>query len=153
MNMDDATIMGEKPKNDDRFFESEKGKRSKHYELAGLGTRLVALWLDGLILGFITGILVGYGRVAGGGLGFLIGAAYYAYFFSQHEGRTLGKMLFGIRVIKTTGEPLTAWDGVVRYFGYYVNSFVLGLGWLWAMFDANSQGWHDKIANTYVVKG
>jgi hypothetical protein len=28
---------------------------------------------------------------------------------------------------------------------------MFGLSFIWAAFDAHSQGWHDKIANTYVV--
>jgi len=26
------------------------------------------------------------------------------------------------------------------------------IGVLWVLFDAQKQGWHDKIASTYVVK-
>lgn len=150
-NNNDATIMGEKPKNDELYYEKPKSETT--YELAGLGTRLIALWIDGMILALIGALLVGAGREVGGGLSFLIGAAYYAFFFSQYQGKTIGKAVCGIRVIKTTGEPLTATDGIIRYIGYYINSVVIGLGWLWATFDSNSQGWHDKLANTYVVKG
>jgi uncharacterized RDD family membrane protein YckC len=40
---------------------------------------------------------------------------------------------------------------IVRYIGYYINSFIFMLGWIWAIFDSNKQGWHDKLAGTYVV--
>jgi len=26
------------------------------------------------------------------------------------------------------------------------------IGVIWAAFDANKQGWHDKIAGTYVIR-
>jgi uncharacterized RDD family membrane protein YckC len=29
---------------------------------------------------------------------------------------------------------------------------LLGIGWLWAFFDKDRQGLHDKLAGTYVVK-
>jgi len=32
-----------------------------------------------------------------------------------------------------------------------VNNFFF-IGWAWALFDDSRQGWHDKIAETYVVK-
>jgi uncharacterized RDD family membrane protein YckC len=28
---------------------------------------------------------------------------------------------------------------------------VFFIGWFWAFFDADKQGWHDKLAGTYVV--
>jgi uncharacterized RDD family membrane protein YckC len=33
-----------------------------------------------------------------------------------------------------------------------VVSFTLGIGFIWILFDARKQGWHDKMANTVVVK-
>lgn len=127
-------------------------KMAGGYELAPIGTRFVALVIDGIILGIITGVLVGVGRQAGGGISFLVGLIYYWYFLSRRGGQTLGKSVMNIRVVKTDGSPLTDSDAVLRYIGYYINSFVFGLGWIWALFDANQQGWHDKIVQTYVVR-
>ena len=131
----------------------DKPKRSVvDYELASVGTRFIALIIDGIILGVITGLLFWGGREAGGFTGFLIGVAYQWYFLTQQNGQTPGKRWMGIRVVKNTGEPLQAADVIVRYVGYYVNSIVFMLGWIWALFDSKSQGWHDKFAGTYVVK-
>jgi uncharacterized RDD family membrane protein YckC len=33
-----------------------------------------------------------------------------------------------------------------------VVSFTLGIGFIWIIFDRRKQGWHDKMANTVVVK-
>ena len=33
-----------------------------------------------------------------------------------------------------------------------VSGAVLGLGYLWMLWDAEKQTWHDKVAKTYVVK-
>lgn len=132
---------------------AEKPKRgAADYELADVGTRFVALIIDTMILGFITGVLFWGGREAGGFAGFVVGVLYHWYFLTQQDGQTPGKRWLGIRVIKTNGEPLQAWDVIVRYIGYYINSFVLMLGWVWASFDRDSQGWHDKLAGTYVVR-
>ena len=41
---------------------------------------------------------------------------------------------------------------IVRYIGYTVNTVVFGIGWIWAAFDKDKQGWHDKLAGTVVIK-
>ncbi len=131
----------------------DKPKRSLDRPLADVGTRFVALIIDGLILGVITAILSGGGRSSlGGGASFLIGLAYQWYFLTQQNGQTLGKKFLGIRVVKVTGEPLTFTDALVRYIGYYIDSFVFMIGWIWALFDANRQCWHDKLAGTIVIR-
>lgn len=39
----------------------------------------------------------------------------------------------------------------VRYIGYLVSGIVLSIGFLWVAFDGKRQGWHDKMAGTYVI--
>ncbi|MFO7320399.1 MAG: RDD family protein [Chloroflexota bacterium] len=89
---------------------------------------------------------------AGAGLGFLIGLAYQWFMLTRNNGQTIGKMVMNIRVVKTNGMPLTAGDVIVRYIGYYINTALYGLGWFWAAFDGQRQGWHDKLAGTVVVR-
>jgi uncharacterized RDD family membrane protein YckC len=124
------------------------------YELADSGSRLMALIIDGIILAIIGGILFGTTRNGGvsGGASFVVGIVYNWYFWTRQNGQTPGKSLMKIRVIKTDGSPIQDTDAILRYVGYYINSLVFGLGWIWALFDPNKQGWHDKIANTYVVR-
>jgi uncharacterized RDD family membrane protein YckC len=40
---------------------------------------------------------------------------------------------------------------IIRYFGYVVGALFCYVGWLWVAFDADKQGWHDKLATTIVV--
>ncbi len=122
------------------------------YALATIGNRFIAIFIDGIILGIITAMLTGAGRGAGGIASFLIGAAYYWYFWTRQDGQSPGKKLMHIKVIKTDGTALTDADALIRYVGYYINSAAFLLGWIWALFDENNQGWHDKIAQTYVVQ-
>jgi uncharacterized RDD family membrane protein YckC len=119
---------------------------------AGVGQRFIALVIDSILLGIVTGIIVAIVGNIGTVGGFLIGVAYHWYFLTQNKGQTPGKILIGIRVVKTNGAPLTAIDVVIRYIGYYINTFFIFIGWLWAIWDDNHQGWHDKLAGTYVVK-
>jgi uncharacterized RDD family membrane protein YckC len=129
-------------------------QNSQSYELADIGDRAFALLIDSMILSLVGGIF-GFGTASlfGGSLiGLLIGVAYQWYFLTQRGGQTPGKMLMNIRVIKADGSPISDADAIVRYIGYLINSPILLLGWLWATWDGKNQGWHDKLANTYVVR-
>lgn len=135
---------------------STKSKHSSDYadyDLASIESRAIAIIIDSIILGLIGGLLfAGFKNGGGFALSFLVGVTYQWYFLTQQRGQTPGKMMMNIRVIKTNDEPLTAADAILRYVGYYINSFVFMIGWLWALWDGEHQGWHDKIASTYVVK-
>ena len=87
-----------------------------------------------------------------------VGIAYYIYFtaiandFTQN-GQTIGKKLRGIKVVKADGSQFSVVDSILRFvLGYFVSSVVIWLGFIWILIDPNKQGWHDKIASTYVVK-
>ena len=124
---------------------------STHSELAGLGVRFASLAIDGILLGIVEGIMFRSGGGAGGAVGFILGLAYYWYFWTRRDGQTLGKMLLNLRVVKVDGSPISDQDAIIRYVGYIVNSVALMLGWIWALFDDKRQGWHDKFVGTIVV--
>ena len=66
-------------------------------------------------------------------------------------GQTPGKLLFGLRVARINGQPLTIRRALLRYLGYWLSAIPLGLGFLWVLVDDQRQGWHDKLSGTYVV--
>jgi uncharacterized RDD family membrane protein YckC len=68
-------------------------------------------------------------------------------------GQTLGKMIVGIKVVRAEGAP-AGWGAIIlrETIGKIVSALVIGLGFIWVGFDKHKQGWHDKIASTYVVK-
>jgi len=126
-------------------------------EKIGFLTRALALIIDGIIVGIVggilNGILFGGDLVRGNGLSTLLGLAYYVYFWSSYgHGQTLGNRALGICVVKTDGSELSLTDAFIRYVGLILSFLCLFIGVIWVAFDANKQGWHDKIANTYVVK-
>ena len=68
-------------------------------------------------------------------------------------GGTPGKYALSARVVDAdTGEPLGTGRALVRYLGYYLSIAPLFLGLLWVAFDRRKQGWHDKLANSVVVR-
>ena len=73
--------------------------------------------------------------------------------FWIYRSATPGKMAISARIVDArTGKPPTSRQCIVRYLGYYVGLFGLGIGFLWVAFDPRKQGWHDKLAGTVVVR-
>ena len=128
-------------------------------EKAGWGTRALAIIIDGIGIGIVAGAVSGIlgGRVGPTetqyqGISVLLQAAYFTYFWSAAaKGQTLGSRALNVRVVKTDGSYLDYGGAFLRYIGFVISCAVFLLGVIWAAFDAEKQGWHDKIAGTYVV--
>jgi uncharacterized RDD family membrane protein YckC len=103
--------------------------------------------------GILTSILYQGDTTAGSGLQTLLGVIYFCYFWSSYgKGQTLGMRALNIKVVKTDGSYLDLVGAFLRYIGLVISVIALFIGVLWVLFDAQKQGWHDKIASTYVVK-
>ena len=76
----------------------------------------------------------------------------YFVFTTGIFGRTLGKWVAGIKVVDAQGNSPGVAVAIPREMaGRFVAVVVLGIGLIWIAYDARRQGWHDKIAGTYVV--
>jgi len=120
---------------------------------AGFWRRLVAVIIDGVILGAITGVLMAIfgAQQAASWLGSIIGIIYVIGFWTW-RGQTLGKMVMGIKIVETDGSPIGIGRAILRYVGYLVSTIIICIGYLMIAWDSKKQGLHDKIAGTYVVK-
>jgi uncharacterized RDD family membrane protein YckC len=134
----------------------------------GFGRRLIATLIDGILLAFFTflvafaigfvGIFVQMYKpndtLALQGLiiicGVILSVIYYVGLWSK-SGQTLGNTLLGIKVVSRDGSGLSRGKAFVRYIGYIVSGILWSIGFLWVAFDRKRQGWHDKIAGTYVI--
>ena len=134
----------------------------------GFGRRLAATLIDAVFV-WVMGLLLGTAVGVAGLLldmftpnrpapldalivasGLIFSVAYFVAAWAK-SGQTIGKMFVGIKVVGADGTPLSWGAAFLRYIGYIVNALVLSLGFLWIVFDAKRQGWHDKIARSYVV--
>lgn len=159
--------------------------------LAGFGSRLGALILDGLIINVLSfGLAAPLGfflftqyeteigpctvdgraqtcegptdawiglLLASIGVWFLIALLVIFFYYIRpvsKSGQTVGRRMLGIRVVSTeTGEPPTLKMAFVRYLIAAVASgSICYLGYLWMLWDDRKQTWHDKVANTVVVR-
>jgi uncharacterized RDD family membrane protein YckC len=73
--------------------------------------------------------------------------------FWVYLGATPGKMAMSAHIVDAdTGAPLTTTQSVIRYIGYFVSFIPFCVGYFWVAFDRRKQGWHDKMANSVVVR-
>ena len=127
-------------------------------EYAGFWRRLVAYIIDIIILSiartpflFIATSTPYYDYY---GFDQVITVLYFIGFWAW-KGQTPGMMALGVRIVTEEGHPIATGRAIVRYFGYilcFLSAILFCLGFLWIGWDSRKQGWHDKLANTYVVK-
>lgn len=135
--------------------------------LAGVGQRLASYLVDVVVLSviyialiFLFGVGIEDEAIAGDFsttfyvvyvLMAAIGIGYFTYFFGK--GQTPGMKLVEIKLIRADGaEPVGYKKGFFRWVGMEISGMVFFLGYIWILIDKKRQGWHDKIAGTYVVK-
>ena len=76
----------------------------------------------------------------------------YHVAFCAWKSTTVGGIVCQLRVVRSDGAPRTFADALVRGLASIFSAAVVGLGWVWALWDPARQSWHDKIAKTYVVR-
>ena len=145
-------------------------------KLASVGKRWLAILIDGVIVALPTMILMSisgafltlenamlstsdavladaFARFQSDFLvmNLLVSGAYNLFFMTRFNGQTPGKMALGLRAVKKNGSRFTLIDALLRNVVGYTLSGMFLLGYLWALFDRQSQTWHDKIAGTVVI--
>ena len=126
----------------------------------GFGRRFLAFNIDLLLINLITLLIilplsfsVGFAVGASGApksslswlnilsglIGLSTAVGYYVLFWTKQSGQTLGNRLLALRVIKEDGSELDVGTSVIRYIGYVLSGVILGLGYLWVIFDSKKQ--------------
>lgn len=68
-------------------------------------------------------------------------------------GMTPGKALMGLRVVRLEDlQPISRWRAVGRFFALYPAILFLGLGIFWIGWNRRKRGWHDRLADTLVLR-
>ena len=126
---------------------------------AGFGIRFAALIIDSLIIGAVISTLslvnitsITDTSASGTIIQTLISLVYFIT-FTATTGQTLGKMALGIMVVDANGGKLSIGKVILREtIGKFVSFATLLIGFIIVVFDAQNQGFHDKIASSYVIK-
>lgn len=125
---------------------------------AGFWRRVGAALIDSIIYSLFLAILFGRNYVESdfwsfeGMVSNVVALLLTVTLWVRYSG-TPGKLLVGCQVVDaSTGDPVTFKQGLIRYLGYFVSVMTFGLGFLWIIWDKKKQGFHDKLANTVVVR-
>ena len=159
----------------------EKSLEKESAENVGFWMRFLAYLIDSLVLGIILGPILAiafpsrndallqaiernpeqfpasefFSSVFGPSFWTQIGLTWiYFVLMTALVGATIGKLALSIKVVdKNSGKNLSIGQAILREtIGKFLSSIVLNLGYIWVAFDGKKQGWHDKIAGSYVVK-
>ncbi|MGD8494542.1 MAG: RDD family protein [Gemmatimonadales bacterium] len=93
-----------------------------------------------------------YGILDDVGLSLGWAGLYFTFFLGWWKGRTPGKRLLGIRVVRLDGKPLGYWAAFERYGGYAASLFTGLEGFGRLIWDPNRQALEDKLAGTVVLR-
>ncbi|HET8656636.1 MAG TPA: RDD family protein, partial [Longimicrobiaceae bacterium] len=85
------------------------------------------------------------------GLGIGWVGLYFVATVALFRGRTPGKRLLGIRIIRLNGKPIGWWAAFERFGGYAAGLATGLLGFFQIFWDQNRQAIHDRIAETVVI--
>lgn len=139
------------------------------YEIVGIGSRFLAALIDTTIIVIVQGIVFFAIGLLTRGLddqnasvllailgfvSFLLFWGYYIFYELTWNGRTPGKQVAGIRVIKSDGTPITLSEAIIRNLVRLVDFLPVGYGFgVVAMFiDGQSRRLGDMVAGTLVIR-
>ncbi|MCF7885103.1 MAG: RDD family protein [Candidatus Marinimicrobia bacterium] len=132
---------------------TQKGRK------ANIFIRWLALVIDPLIgigLYFLAvGIFGAISEDMAGVMAVLFPLGYFIWFLTLlRQGMTPGKKILGLQVVRNKSGEIPGFGKmfVREIFGRILSGLFFGLGYFWALFDKNSQAWHDKLAGTVVLK-
>src|SRR6266704_1149926 len=124
-------------------------------QYVGVGPRFLALLIDAILIGIVTGLLTSLLRNAPGVAGLLDTIIVFGYYIvlEATQGATVGKMALGLRVVKTNGAPITWTDSIIRNLLRIIDglfAYLVGAILIWS--SPLKQRLGDRAANTVVVK-
>jgi uncharacterized RDD family membrane protein YckC len=86
-------------------------------------------------------------------VGLLVGLTNFVV-FPLFSGQTIGKMLTGLRVVRSDGSAASLSRILVRHLvGYPLTFLTFGLGFLFSFFNREGRALHDFISGTTLVFG
>lgn len=68
------------------------------------------------------------------------------------EGRTVGRYLATVIILRRDGRIVPFGRALTRVFASLISALPLGLGYWWALWDPQGETWHDKISDTVAFR-
>ena len=160
------------------FFQrlKEGATLSGAFRYGGFWIRLVAQFIDGILLGVVNGVIqFAFGMSMAPGMkppapgeapdmgGFFamwgmmmilqlaVSAGYETWFVGRFQA-TPGKMALGLKVVRPNGDRVSYARALGRYFAEILSGLTLAIGYIIAAFDEEKRTLHDRICDTRVVR-
>ena len=147
-------------------------------EFAGFWLRLAAHIIDHFIVGFVIGAIVSFTMLIMGisasifndldnpanqmifvSFSVMIGISalvitwfYYAMMESSNYQGTVGKLALNIKVTDLNGAKISFTRATGRFFGKFLSSLFMYIGYIMIAFTQKSQGLHDMLADCLVLR-
>lgn len=141
---------------------------------AGFWWRVLAYFIDGIIINVVTSIIAGIlglgvgtsmalleggdegilgsTMVLSGSLSLILTWLYFALMESSSMQATVGKLAVGVIVTDLNGNRIGFGRATGRYFAKILSAMILLIGFIMVAFTERKQGLHDMIAGTLVWK-
>jgi uncharacterized RDD family membrane protein YckC len=138
--------------------------------LAGFWPRLVAAFLDWILIGILAaaigelfGVEAPTPPSADGGVNvqfqpapgpfILVELVYFTYFHATSAGQSIGNKIMGIRVLDAdTGRSLPYARAFARALMSSLSALPCFLGFFWMLWEPRKRTWHDIVADSLVVR-
>lgn len=128
------------------------GRLAGHWEFATFGQRFSATLVDFVVV-FGVGAALGRAEDAAFGQQLVAPVLGLLYYWAGNSyGKTVGKAVLGIEVVKHSWTRPGLGRGLLREFVSNISGLFLGIGYLNAIWDEESRTWHDHGADTWVIK-
>ena len=144
---------GQQPYGQPQYGQQQYGQPQLAY--VSVGPRFLAVLIDGIIVGVVTGLLTFLFRNQPGAAGGVVGLLTIAYFIVMEatQGATIGKMALGLRVVKMDGSPISWSESIVRNLLRIIDGlFVYLVGAILVWNSPLRQRLGDRVAKTVVVR-
>lgn len=77
---------------------------------------------------------------------------FYMTWFVGRFGATPGKMLLGIKIVRSDGSPVSYLRAFARFWAHQLSANIMYIGFIIALFDEQRRGLHDHICDTRVIE-
>jgi uncharacterized RDD family membrane protein YckC len=74
---------------------------------------------------------------------------FFCWFWTR-GGQTLGMRAWKIKVVDANGKGLNWIQATLRFFAALLSWVLIGLGFIWILFNKERNGWHDLLSNTRI---
>lgn len=136
-----------------------KNLHNRIFQKASPQARLGAFFIDGAVVGLTTFLVIFILNIIFSSLWlffflpiFIVVFAIYNTIFHSVRGQTIGKKLIKIKLVSHLYTDVSFFQTLFRETLGKLLSSLFFLGFVEIVINQKRQGWHDKIAHTYVVQ-